>query len=145
MSKTNTLENSWLNLFFAGKAINGIATAGMPTRKAEWWISLHTSSPGETGSQNTNETSYTSYARHKVDRGTGTGGWVLSTDGAVYPSVTIVFPQCTGSTATITHAGIGTATSGAGTLYYYGTVTPNINISNGVTPRLTTSSTVTED
>jgi hypothetical protein len=136
MSKSNTLENAWLNLFFNGTAINGIATAGMATRQTEWWISLHTADPGDTGSQTTNETSYTSYARHKLNRATGTGGWVASTDGAVYPGATIVFPQCTGGSATITHAGIGSATSGAGTLYYSGTVTPNLSISNGVTPRL---------
>ena len=40
---------------------------------------------------------------------------------------------------------IGTASSGAGKVLYKGTVTPNISISTGVTPELTTASTVTED
>lgn len=44
-----------------------------------------------------------------------------------------------------TSPAVGKATSGAGQILYSGTVTPNISISNGVTPRLTTASTVTED
>ena len=55
------------------------------------------------------------------------------------------FPACTSGTATITHFGIGTAASGAGVLLYKGTVTPNISVSTGVTPRLTTAGTITED
>lgn len=145
MSKSNSYENGLLNLFFIGTAINGVATAGLASKQTEWYVSLHTSDPGDAGNQTTNETSYTSYTRKKVNRATGTGGWVAATDGAVFPGSTIVFPQCTGGTATITHALIGSATSGAGTPYYSGTVTPNLSISNGVTPRLTTSSTVTED
>lgn len=145
MSKSNTWENGVLNLFFIGTAVNGVATAGLASKQTEWWISLHTASPGEAGDQTTNETSYTSYARHKTNRATGTGGWVAATDGAVFPGAIMTFAQCTGGTATISHAAIGSATSGAGTLYYYGTVTPNLSVSSGVTPRLTTSSTVTED
>ncbi len=39
---------------------------------------------------------------------------------------------------------MGVATSGATKLLYSGTVTPNIVVSNGVTPVLTTASTITE-
>jgi hypothetical protein len=144
MSKSNTLENGILNLIFRKTAIAGLATAGIVGGgQDEFFVSLHTASPGDTGDQTTNETSYTSYARVAVPR--ATGGWTQATDGATFPFAIISFPQCTGGTATITHAAIGSATSGAGTLYYWGTVTPNLPISNGVTPRLTTSSTVTED
>ena len=41
--------------------------------------------------------------------------------------------------------GIGTASSGAGVLLYKGTVTSNISVLSGVTPSLTTASTITED
>jgi hypothetical protein len=44
----------------------------------------------------------------------------------------------------ITFASIGVATSGATNILYSGPVTPTINVSNGVTPRLTTASTITE-
>jgi hypothetical protein len=67
------------------------------------------------------------------------------TANSVSPAANVDFPACTGGTATITHFGIGTALSGAGVLLYKGTVTPNIAVSSGVTPRLTTASTITED
>ena len=50
-----------------------------------------------------------------------------------------------GGSATITHAGIGAASSSTGKLLYKGAVSPNISVSSGVTPRLTTASTITED
>jgi hypothetical protein len=38
----------------------------------------------------------------------------------------------------------GTAASGTGKLLYFGTITPNIVVGNGVTPQLTTASVITE-
>lgn len=43
----------------------------------------------------------------------------------------------------ITHWTVGTASSGTGKILFLGTVTPNITIAIGVTPVLTTASTVT--
>ena len=63
---------------------------------------------------------------------------------SVVPAATVTFPQATGGTNTITHFGIGTASSGTGKLLYAGPVTPNISVSTGVTPQLTTSTSVTE-
>jgi hypothetical protein len=40
---------------------------------------------------------------------------------------------------------VGTDQTGAGKVLYKGTVTPNISVSTGVTPQLTTASTITED
>lgn len=145
MSKTNSWENGVLELVFkntnfanVGDAtgLRGSSTAG------SFYISLHTADPGEAGDQTTNETSYTSYARVAVAR---SGSGFVVTGNSVSPAASIDFPACTGSTATITHFGIGAASSGAGVLLYKGTVTPNISVSSGVTPRLTTASTVTED
>jgi hypothetical protein len=106
------------------------------------YVSLHTADPADAGNQTTNETAYTSYARVAVAR--TSGGWTV-TGNSVSPTANIDFPACTGGTATITHFGIGTASSGTGKLLYSGTVSPNISVSSGVTPRLTTASTVTED
>ena len=145
MSKTNSWENGLLELVFkntnfanVGDAtgLRGSSTAG------NFYISLHTSDPGEAGDQTTNETSYGSYARVAVVR---SGSGFTVTGNSVSPAATISFPACTSSTATITHFGIGTASSGAGVLLYKGTVTPNISVSSGVTPQLTTASAVTED
>ena len=142
MSKGNTFENDWLKLIFQATAIANIAdnAASAPLTNLE--VSLHSADPGETGDQTTSEVAYTSYARVPVAR--TSGGWTVTAN-SVSPVATISFPACTGSTATATHFGVGTAHSGAGKLLYSGTVTPNISISTGVTPQLTTASTVTED
>ncbi len=142
MSKGNTFENDLLKLIFNATPIANIADNAATAPLTNIVVSLHTADPGEAGDQTTNETTYTSYARVSVAR--TTGGWTVTAN-SVSPVANISFPQATGGTATITHVGIGTATSGAGKLLYKGTVTPNISVSTGVTPQLTTSSTITED
>lgn len=105
-------------------------------------MSLHTADPGETGNQTTNEIAYTSYARVAVAR--TSGGWTVSAN-SVSPAANIDFPAGTGGSGTATHAAVGTASSGTGKILYKGTVTPNIVCGSGITPRLTTASTITED
>ena len=105
------------------------------------YVALHSTDPTATGSQTSNEISYTSYARVAVAR--TTGGWTVGT-ATVSPAATISFPACTGGTATATYWSVGTASSGAGNLLYAGSLSPSISISNGVTPQLTSSSTITE-
>ena len=145
MSKGNTWENDLLLLVFnnAGASLIGDATGLRGSTVAgNLYVSLHTADPGEAGSQTTNETSYTSYARVAVSR--SAGGWTV-TNNEVVPVAAISFPTCTGGTATITHFGIGTDSSGAGKLLYKGTVTPNIAVATSVTPVLSTATKVTED
>lgn len=142
MSKGNTFENDWLKLIFNATAIANIADNAAASPLTNLYVSLHTADPGEAGDQTTSETTYTSYARVAVAR--TSGGWTV-TGNSVSPVAAITFPQCTGGTATITHFAVGTASSGAGKILYKGTVTPNISVSNGVTPQLTTASTITED
>lgn len=142
MSKGNTFENDLLKLIFNATAIADLAENDSSSPATNLYVSLHTADPGEAGDQTTNETSYTSYARVAVAR--TSGGWTV-TNNSVSPAAEISFPACTGSTATITHFGVGTASSGAGKLLYKGTVTPNISVSSGVTPKLTTASAITED
>lgn len=141
-AKGNTFENDLLKLIFQATAIANIADNAASSPLTNLYVSLHTSSPGEAGDQTTNETSYTSYARVAVAR--SGSGWTV-TNNSVSPAATISFPACTGGTATITHFGIGTASSSTGKLLYYGTVTPNISVSSGVTPQLTTASAITEN
>lgn len=145
MSKSNSWENSLLLLLFnntnvanVGDAtgLRGSSTAG------SLYVSLHTADPGEAGDQTTNETSYTSYARVAVAR---SGAGFTVTANSVSPAAAVTFPACTGGSATITHFGVGTASSGAGVLLYSGTVTANISVSSGVTPQLTTATAITED
>jgi hypothetical protein len=142
MSKSDSFENSLLKLIFNATAISNLADNAGTSPLTNLYVSLHTADPGETGNQSTSETSYTSYARVAVAR--TTGGWTVTAN-SVSPVANIDFPAATGGSGTITHFGVGTASSGAGVLYYSGTVTPNITVSSGVTPRLTTASTITED
>ena len=142
MSKGDTFENDWLKLIFQATAIANIADNAATSPLTNLYVSLHTADPADAGNQTTSETAYTSYARVAVAR--TSGGWTV-TGNSVSPAANIDFPACTGGTATITHFGIVSTASGAGTLYYKGTVTPNISVSSGVTPRLTTATTITED
>jgi hypothetical protein len=142
MSAGNTFENDLQKLIFTATAIANIADNAASSPLTNLYVSLHTADPGEAGDQTTNETSYTSYARVAVAR--SGSGWTV-TNHSVSPAANIDFPACTGSTATITHFAVGTASSGAGKLLVSGTVTPNISVSSGVTPRLTTSTAITLD
>jgi hypothetical protein len=142
MSKGNTFENDWLRLVFNATAIANMADNAGSSPLTNLHVSLHTADPGEAGDQTTSETAYTSYARVAVAR--TAGGWTVTAN-SVSPTANIDFPQCTGGTATITHFAVGTAASGAGKVLYKGTVTPNISVSNGVIPRLSTATAITED
>lgn len=142
MSKGNTFENDLLKLIFNATAIADIAEDDSSSPLTNLYVSLHTADPGEGGSQTTSECAYTSYARVAVAR--TSGGWTV-TGNSVSPAANIDFPAATGGSETATHFAVGTDSSGAGKILYSGTVTPNISISSGVTPRLTTATAITED
>jgi hypothetical protein len=142
MSKSNTFENDWLKLIFNATAIANLADNAASSPLTNLYVSLHTADPGEAGNQSTSEISYTSYARVAVAR--TSGGWTV-TNNSVSPVANIDFPAATGGSGTVTYFGVGSASSGAGVLYYSGTVSPSISVTSGVTPRLTTASTITED
>lgn len=135
MSKSNAWETALLNLVFnntdaanIGDAtgLRGSSTAG------SLYVSLHTGDPGEAGNQTTNECAYTSYARVAVAR--TSGGWTISGN-AVTNAALIQFPQCTGSSETATHFGIGTASSSTGVLLYKGSLSASLAISSGIQPQ----------
>lgn len=120
MSKTNTFENDFLLLVFNNTDITLIGDAAGLQNSAtagSLYVSLHTSEPGEAGSQTTNETAYTNYARVAVAR--SGAGWTVSSN-SVSNAAAINFAQCGTTGATITHFGIGTDSSGAGKLLYKG-------------------------
>lgn len=140
--KSDTFENDLLKLIFNATAVANMADNAATSPLTNLFVALHTADPGEAGTQSTNEVAYTSYARVSVAR--TTGGWTV-TGNSVSPVATINFPACTGGTATATHFSVGVASSGATKVLYSGTLTPNISISTGVTPQITTASTITED
>lgn len=143
MSKGNTFENDGLKLIFNATAIANIADNAAASPLTNLQVSLHTADPGEAGDQTTNEIAYTGYARIAVAR---TSGGFTVTGNSVSPAANIDFGEMTaGVGGTVTHFAIGTAASAAGKILYKGTVTPNIVVANGVIPRLTTATAVTED
>ncbi len=141
MSKGNAFETALLGLIFNAAAIADLAENDTTSPAASLTVALHTADPGEAGSQLTNETAYTGYARQAVVR--TAGGWAISGN-IVNPVAAIEFPECTASPgAAITHFSIGSGVANA--LIYSGTVTPNIAMAVGVVPRLKTTSSITED
>ena len=139
----STFEGDLLNLFLCAKAITNIADNAAASPSTATWQALHTADPSS-GTQATSELSVTGYARTSVVR--STAGFTVTGSGpaTASPVAAITFPQCTStSTATVTHWSVGTSSAGTGKILACGVVTPNINISQNVTPQLTTSSSVT--
>ena len=142
MSKGNTFENDLLKLIFNATAIANLADNAASAPITNIYVSLHTGDPGEAGNQTTSACAYTSYARVAVAR--TSGGWTV-TSNSVSPVANISLPAATGGSETATHFAVGTDSSGTGKVLYKGAISPNIVISSGVTPILTTASTITED
>lgn len=135
MSMTNAAEAALLDLIFLNTDWANIGDAAGLQNSAtagSFFISLHTADPGETGDQTTSETAYTSYARVAVAR--TAGGWTRSVS-TISNTALVQFPQCTGGTSTITHFGIGTASSGAGSLILKGALSSSLSVSNGIQPQ----------
>jgi hypothetical protein len=140
-AKTTGFSTSLLELIFGGTTIANLAENASSSPATSLYLSLHTADPGVTGNQSTSEAAYTSYARVALPRNS-TGFSVAG--GVMTLAEEAIFPEATGGSETETYFGIGTASSGTGTLLYRGTITPSIVVSTGVTPELTTASTITE-
>jgi hypothetical protein len=141
VAKGATFDNQLLKLIFNAVGIANIADNAGSSPLTNLYVSLHTADPTSSGNQTSSEVSYTGYARVAVAR--TSAGWTV-TGNSVSPAATISFPACSGGSATATNFSAGTASSGTGEILYTGTVTPNISIASGVTPQLTTASTITE-
>lgn len=143
MSMSNALENAFLLLLFNATAWANIADNAASTPNTQIACALHTADPGEAGDQTTSEAAYTSYARVNVNR--NSGGWSVSANVAS-PVANIDFPASGASGSTITHFSAGKTGGGATAIHFSGTVTPNIAIgASGITPRLTTATTISLD
>ena len=136
MSKSNGLETDLLKFIFNGTAVGSLT--GITTL----YLSLHTLDPGEAGDQTTNETSYGGYARQSIARNSGA---LLVTGNSVSPVGIITFPTVVSGNQQLTFAGIGTDFAGPGNLLYSGPLTPTLQATVGLTPKITPSSTITED
>jgi len=134
MSATNAFETALLNLIILNIDVANVGdAAGLQNSAAAgvFWISLHTASPGETGSQTTNETAYTNYARQ--DEARNASQWTVTGNTADNDNA-IGFPTGGASGATLTDFGLGSDTSGAGNLFLFGALTASLAVSSGITP-----------
>ena len=142
MSISNAAENSILNLIYSATAWSNVADNASSSPLTNIHVALHTSDPADAGNMSTNEIAYTSYARVNVAR---SSGWSTSSAGSISPAATISFPAGSGGSGTATHFSTGKTGGGSAEIFFSGTVTPNIVTGNGVTPQLTTSTTITLD
>lgn len=139
--KGTAYASAMLALVFNATLFANVAINASSSPIVSVFNGLHTADPGAAGSQTTSEITYTSYARVAVTR--TSGGWTV-TSNVVTPVAAITFPAGTGGAGTATFWGIGSLTSGAGVLFYSGAITPNIVCGAGITPSLSTASSVTE-
>jgi len=146
MSKSNSFENSLLQLLFNNVDIANIGDAGGIQNSAvagSLYLALHTADPGEAGDQTTNECAYGSYARVAVAR--TVGGWTVATNTATNAALA-QFPECSGGSETITHVSVGMVSAGASVILYSGALTASRSVSSGIQPQFAIGALViTED
>ena len=146
--KSDYLENAILKLIF--NATSDALFASAAGSMTNIYCALHTGDPLDSGTQTSNEvqtSAYATYTRVAVAR---TSGGFTVTGSSVSPVAAITFPttSAVGTGCTATHFSIGELLTGAGKIFYAGTITPNIVIpatTAGVIPQLSTYTTVTED
>lgn len=137
---SDALENGLMLLLFNGTNYANVADNAATSPFTNWYFGLNTGDPGDSGNQTTNEAAYTSYAREAVAR---TSGGFTVTGGQAVLAANLDFTAATGGSETETHFSIGSAASGTGILKVYGAIAPNIVVSSGVQPRLTTATAIT--
>ena len=136
MPASDSFETSLLTLMFVNTLITafaGTSTGGdLPPSTSDQTLTfaLHTATPGEAGTQLTNECDYTDYARTTVAR--GAAQWTVS-GGTVDNDNAIAFVVA-GATAadSVTFFSIGSGVSNV--MHIYGAVVPTLVVNVGVTP-----------
>lgn len=136
-----TFANDLIKLLLTGVNIANIADNAASAPLTSLYIALHTGDPGAGGAQNTNEVSYTGYARVAVAR---TGSAWSITNNVANPAARIEFGEMTAGVASqATWMSIGTSASGAGKVLLRGLLSPAIAIALGVIPAIKQDSTIT--
>jgi hypothetical protein len=145
MSISDVSENAILALIFNATTWAGYAINATTAPETNIICGLNTADPLDAGTQATSEATYTGYARVNVLR--TSAGWTISgtTPTQASPVAAINFPPGTGGAGTVTNFTTGKSGGGASPILFSGTVTPNIVTGNGVTPSLSTASTITLD
>ncbi len=141
--KAQIFDDDLLKLIFNATPIAQIADNAAVSALTNLYFSLHLADPGIGGTQQTLESSYTSYTRVAVAR---TGSGFIVTGNSCVLASPVAFPIPTGGAGEVdTFFAIGTAFSGTGKILYRGPISPSVTIINGVAPVLTTGTTITEN
>jgi hypothetical protein len=144
---SNTSETAIMKLIFQAVTWTDYAvSAGSGTPETNISLALHTADPAEAGTMATSEMTtgaYAGYARVNVLR--SVSGWAEAS-GVITPVANIDFPLGTGGTgATASFFSTGHTGAAGQPILFRGDITPTIACGNGVTPRLTTASTISLD
>jgi hypothetical protein len=124
MGKGDTTENDVLKCVLVG-------TDPAWRSNATLYVALHTSDPGESGVQTTNETAFTNYARQPITKATG---W--TDGGSSFTNADLIqFPVCGASGATVTHVSIGTVLSAGGQILYSGELSAPLAVALNIQPQ----------
>lgn len=99
-----------------------------------WYLSLHTDSPGAAGTQATNEVSYTWYARIPVIR--SGAGWVVAGSAVTNATLLQFGTRTDAGSTTATHWAIGRAVSGAGQIIQHNALVTGLPITQNITPQI---------
>lgn len=142
MAMSDAHENALLLLIYNATTYANVAINATTSPITAIAVAGHTASPGDAGTMATSEVAYTSYARASVNR--TSGGWTITANSAS-PVATISWPAGTGGSGLITHFSTGKTGGGAAAIFDYGTVTPNLNTGSGITPQLSTATTISYD
>src|SRR4051812_46718455 len=131
MPKSDAWESDILKLLFNATATANIADNAATSPLTNLYISLHTADPADAGTESTSEATYTGYARVAVAR--TSGGWTVSgtSPSQAVNAAQINFAACTAGSNTITHVGIGVASSGATKLLYSQALSASLAVSAG--------------
>lgn len=137
---SDTTENAILDLIYRATTWANYAVNATSTPETNIVVALHTASPGDAGTMSTSESAYTNYARQNTARSTG---WAAASGGSSALAANLDFPASGAAGTTITDFSTGKSGGGAAVILMYGAISPTIPIGGaGVTPRLTTATTV---
>ena len=142
MPKSLATCNNLLKLLLNATAWANVADNAGASPFVNTYLSLHTADPGTGNNQTTNEIGYTNYLRIAVAR--TSGGWTVSSNAAQNAALA-QFAQCGVTGGTATHVAVGTASSGAGSVWYAGALNAALAIAQNIQPQFAAGAlTITE-
>jgi hypothetical protein len=142
MSIGNNTESNILKLIFLATAWANVADNAASAPLTNIHFALATADPTDAGTMSSSEITYTSYARTNVAR---TSGGFTENSGSVSPNAAITFPAGTGGSGTASFFSAGKTGGGTVDYFWSGAVSPAIVTGNGITPQLSTATTLTLD